>query len=127
MKVRLFSPCFSLLWCNNPNTPLPSPFNAPLLLLCHAMLHLDTSSPSPTDLSSNVIPVDDDEDEGEETYDDIGERGASGPPPQPIRAAQGSKLGGRQEAVEGEEEDEDDIYEMLPGERMWLPRTHQHK
>ncbi|KAM6897070.1 src kinase-associated phosphoprotein 1 [Xenentodon cancila] len=69
------------------------------------------------DLSSNIIPVDEEEDEEEEeTYDDIGEGGGSCPPLQPVRASQGNKLGGGREAGEGEEEDEEDIYELLPDE-----------
>uniref|UniRef100_UPI0037E9BDDC src kinase-associated phosphoprotein 1 n=1 Tax=Semicossyphus pulcher TaxID=241346 RepID=UPI0037E9BDDC len=69
------------------------------------------------DLSSNFIPVDDDEEEEEETYDDI--EGVSGPPPPRPGAAQlphlRGKPGGGHESGEVEEEDED-IYEVLPEE-----------
>ncbi|XP_041829361.1 src kinase-associated phosphoprotein 1 isoform X2 [Melanotaenia boesemani] len=73
------------------------------------------------DLSSNVIPVDDDEyEEEEETYDDIEGVINSNPPPRLAQASQsrqGSKQGGDggQEAEEVEDEDED-IYEVLPDE-----------
>ncbi|XP_014839424.1 PREDICTED: src kinase-associated phosphoprotein 1 isoform X1 [Poecilia mexicana] len=62
------------------------------------------------DLSSNVIPVDDDEYEDE--YDDI--EGLSSPlPPSVAQVSQVSKQIRRQEKHEPEE-DEDDIYEELP-------------
>uniref|UniRef100_A0A146ZS30 Src kinase-associated phosphoprotein 1 n=1 Tax=Fundulus heteroclitus TaxID=8078 RepID=A0A146ZS30_FUNHE len=60
------------------------------------------------DLSSNVIPVDDDE--YEEEYDDI--EGLASPPP-PTQAL----LARRQETHEQEEDDED-IYEKLPSEEF---------
>ncbi|XP_035998069.1 src kinase-associated phosphoprotein 1 isoform X2 [Fundulus heteroclitus] len=60
------------------------------------------------DLSSNVIPVDDDE--YEEEYDDI--EGLASPPP-PTQAL----LARRQETQEQEEDDED-IYEKLPSEEF---------
>ncbi|XP_013870208.1 src kinase-associated phosphoprotein 1 [Austrofundulus limnaeus] len=65
------------------------------------------------DLSSNVIPVDDDEDE-EETYDDI-EGLANSTPPRLPKASHISRGGGGQEMMEADE-DGDDIYEELPEE-----------
>ncbi|XP_039990550.1 src kinase-associated phosphoprotein 1 isoform X2 [Xiphias gladius] len=68
------------------------------------------------DLSSSFIPFDDDEEEEEETYDDI--EGLTGPPPPGPGAAQASQStipGGGQEMREVDEEDED-IYEVLPEE-----------
>ncbi|KAM7381196.1 hypothetical protein PAMA_012173 [Pampus argenteus] len=72
------------------------------------------------DLSSNSIPFDDDEEEEEdeeETYDDI--EGLTGhPPPRPVgavQAAQSDIQGGGQATGEVDEEDED-IYEVLPEE-----------
>ncbi|XP_041819151.1 src kinase-associated phosphoprotein 1 [Chelmon rostratus] len=68
------------------------------------------------DLSSAVIPVDDEEEEEEETYDDI--EGVTGPPPPRLGAAQAppsGKWGGGQETGEVDEEEED-IYEVLPEE-----------
>lgn len=72
------------------------------------------------DLSSNVIPFDDEEEEGEaeeETYDDIeGLSGPSLPRPGAGQAPQSGKRGGVSEMWEEEEEEEDDdIYEVLPG------------
>jgi len=76
--------------------------------------------PSLLDLSSNVIPFDDDEDEDEEeTYDDIEEVGRVRQS-QPAQASQDSQQGGEQNTEEAEE-GEDDIYEVLPGTRMQLP------
>lgn len=68
------------------------------------------------DLHSTSIPCDDDEEEEEETYDDI--EGVTGPlPPRPgaAQVSQSGKLGGGHETGEVDEED-DDIYEMLPEE-----------
>lgn len=105
-----------------------------MCLLCHAVLHLaanaahHVASPSLVDLSSNFIPVDDEEEEEEETYDDI--EGVSGPPPPLPGAAQASHSARHRGGPEtGEVDEEDDIYEVLPGMRMWLPRiaeTHEH-
>ncbi|XP_023262572.1 src kinase-associated phosphoprotein 1 isoform X1 [Seriola lalandi dorsalis] len=64
------------------------------------------------DLSSSLIPFDDDEEEEEETYDDI--EGVTGPPPPGPGAAQASQSRKR-ESEEVDEEDED-IYEVLPEE-----------
>ncbi|XP_047232397.1 src kinase-associated phosphoprotein 1 isoform X2 [Girardinichthys multiradiatus] len=65
------------------------------------------------DLSSNVIPVDDDEIEDE--YDDI--EGVVSPPPLSMaQASQASKEIGRQETHE-HEDDEDDIYEAIGDEQ----------
>ncbi|XP_015244563.1 PREDICTED: src kinase-associated phosphoprotein 1 [Cyprinodon variegatus] len=67
------------------------------------------------DLSSNIIPVDEDECD-EDEYDDI--EGVVSPPPLPMgQASQVSRTIGRQETQEPEE-DEDDIYEMLPDEEL---------
>ncbi|KAM4715110.1 src kinase-associated phosphoprotein 1 [Anableps anableps] len=68
------------------------------------------------DLSSNVIPVDDDEYE-EDEYDDI--EGVVSPPPPPsvAQASQASKQIGRQQTHEPDE-DEEDIYEELPEEEL---------
>lgn len=130
--------CVSLLRCSTCprllcsqdrlNISLTLPFNACACLLCHAVLHLNANtahhvaSPSLIDLSSTVIPVDDEEeDEEEETYDDI-EGLTNPPPPRPgaVPAPQIGRWGGGQETGEVDEEDED-IYEVLPGMRMWLP------
>lgn len=77
------------------------------------------SSPCLIDLSSNVIPVDDDEDE--ETYDDIEGLVTSALPMLP-NASQISRGGGH-EALEAEEDGED-IYEELPGKRMLQWKQH---
>lgn len=66
------------------------------------------------DLSSAIIPVDDEEEEEEEAYDDI--EGASGPPPVPR-----SRGGGSDTAAD---EDNEDIYEVLPGMGSALTHTH---
>nr|XP_020460380.1 src kinase-associated phosphoprotein 1 isoform X1 [Monopterus albus]XP_020460381.1 src kinase-associated phosphoprotein 1 isoform X1 [Monopterus albus]XP_020460383.1 src kinase-associated phosphoprotein 1 isoform X1 [Monopterus albus] len=65
------------------------------------------------DLSSSSIPYDDDEEE-EETYDDV-EGLTDSPPPQtgPAQASQSGKQGGGQNPGEANEEEED-IYEVLP-------------
>lgn len=76
--------------------------------------------------------MDDEEEDEEETYDDI--EGMTGPPPPRPGAAQASQRGvwgGGQDTGEVDDEDED-IYEVLPGTRMWLPRmqrctTHTHR
>uniref|UniRef100_A0A672Y7N0 Src kinase-associated phosphoprotein 1 n=1 Tax=Sphaeramia orbicularis TaxID=375764 RepID=A0A672Y7N0_9TELE len=73
------------------------------------------------DLSSNLIPFDDDEEEDEEEeepYDDI--EGVTGPPPPRPGAAQAPPSGkqGAPDMGEVDEEDED-IYEVLPGTRTW--------
>uniref|UniRef100_A0A3B4YSF7 Src kinase-associated phosphoprotein 1 n=1 Tax=Seriola lalandi dorsalis TaxID=1841481 RepID=A0A3B4YSF7_SERLL len=73
------------------------------------------------DLSSSLIPFDDDEEEEEETYDDI--EGVTGPPPPGPGAAQASQSRKR-ESEEVDEEDED-IYEVLPGMSIWLPHMHR--
>ncbi|XP_074475860.1 src kinase-associated phosphoprotein 1 [Sebastes fasciatus] len=70
------------------------------------------------DLRSTSIPCDDDEEEDaeeeEETYDDI-EVGPPPPLPGAARASQSGKLGGGHEEGEVDDEDED-IYEVLPDE-----------
>nr|XP_019962125.1 PREDICTED: src kinase-associated phosphoprotein 1 [Paralichthys olivaceus] len=75
------------------------------------------------DLNSNFIPFDDDEEEEieEETYDDI-EGVKDTPPPGPgaARAFRNAKQGGEQETGEVDEEDED-IYEVLPDEDFLNP------
>lgn len=98
---------------------LTLPCNACACLWCHAVLHLDAnaaqySSPH-IDLSSTIIPVDDEEEEEEETYDDI--EGVTGLHLPHLRAAP--------RAGAADEEDED-IYEVLPGTRMWLLRMQRH-
>lgn len=73
------------------------------------------------DLSSTVIPVDDEEEDEEETYDDI--EGMTGPPPPRPGAAQASQRGvwgGGQDTGEVDDEDED-IYEVLPDEDFQDP------
>ncbi|XP_035520674.1 src kinase-associated phosphoprotein 1 [Morone saxatilis] len=68
------------------------------------------------DLSSTDIPVDDDEEDEEETYDDI--EGVTGPPqlrPGVAQASHGVGKGGGREIGEVDDEDED-IYEVLPEE-----------
>lgn len=79
-------------------------------------------SPFLIDLSSNVIPVDDDEYEDE--YDDI--EGLASPPlpPSVAQVSQVSKQIRRQEKHEPDE-DEDDIYEELPG--MPPPNVNEFK
>lgn len=67
------------------------------------------------DLSSNVIPVDEEEDE-EETYDDV-EGLVNSTPPRLPKASHVRGGGGGQETMEADE-DGDDIYEELPGKRM---------
>lgn len=67
-------------------------------------------SPFLIDLSSNVIPVDDDEYEDE--YDDIEGLASPPPPPSVAQVLQVSKQIRRQHEPD---EDEDDIYEELPG------------
>lgn len=77
------------------------------------------SSPCLIDLSSNFIPVDEEEEE-EETYDDFEELATSTLPMLPKASQisrQGGGGGGGQEALDAEE-DGDDIYEMLPGKRV---------
>lgn len=69
------------------------------------------------DLSSNFIPVDDEE-EDEDTYDDI-EGVANETPTRPALASRGGGVGRGQE-IEEEDDEEEDIYEELPGMRMWL-------
>ncbi|KAM4525664.1 src kinase-associated phosphoprotein 1 isoform 1-T1 [Odontesthes bonariensis] len=72
------------------------------------------------DLSSNVIPFDDDEDEEEEeTYDDIEEVGRVRQS-RLAQASQDRQQGGEQDAEEVEE-GEDDIYEVLPDEEFPNP------
>lgn len=85
-------------------------------MLCSVLI---LSLPSLLDLSSTVIPVDDEEEEEEETYDDI--EGASGPPlPQSgtSLASLSGMWGGGNDAGAVDEENED-IYEVLPGTSMW--------
>lgn len=80
-----------------------------------------TSPNRSSDLSSTVIPVDDEEEEEaeEETYDDIEE--ASGPPlPPPVTSLapmSGMWRGGSDTGAVDEENE--DIYEVLPGTSMW--------
>lgn len=101
-----------------------SHFNACVCLLCHNALHPEANTthhafPFFIDLSSNFIPFDDDEEEEEdEPYDDIGVTDT--PPPRPV-AAKASQSRKGQEVGEDEEEEDDDIYEVLPGMRMWFP------
>lgn len=139
LLLLLYGTCPRLLCSQDPsNISLTLPFNACVCLLCHAVLHFDTNaahhvvSPPFIDLSSSFIPCDDDEEEEEETYDDI--EGVTGPPPPGPgagRVSQSAKHRGGQEMGEVDEEDED-IYEVLPGMRMWLPHmqrctsTHPH-
>ncbi|XP_042252555.1 src kinase-associated phosphoprotein 1 isoform X2 [Thunnus thynnus] len=70
------------------------------------------------DLSSSSIPVDDDEEEEEdeeETYDDI--EGVTGPPPpRPVGAAQAVHKHGRGLEMGEMDEEDEDIYEVLPEE-----------
>lgn len=73
------------------------------------------------DLSSNSIPCEDEEEdyrereENEGTYDDI--EGVTGlPPPRPDAALAPLRHGGRRDEGEDQEEDED-IYEVVPGMR----------
>ncbi|XP_028989050.1 src kinase-associated phosphoprotein 1 isoform X2 [Betta splendens] len=69
------------------------------------------------DLSSSLIPFDEDEEEEEETYDDI--EGVNGPPlplPGAVRAPLSGKQRGQTESAEDNDEEEDDIYEELPEE-----------
>uniref|UniRef100_A0A8C6LTA6 Src kinase-associated phosphoprotein 1 n=1 Tax=Nothobranchius furzeri TaxID=105023 RepID=A0A8C6LTA6_NOTFU len=68
------------------------------------------------DLSSSVIPVD--EDEEEETYDDI-EGLVNSPPSRLPKAPLIIRPGGGQ--LDEAEEDGEDIYEALPGMRRWTP------
>uniref|UniRef100_H3CXK7 Src kinase-associated phosphoprotein 1 n=1 Tax=Tetraodon nigroviridis TaxID=99883 RepID=H3CXK7_TETNG len=72
------------------------------------------------DLSSSVIPVDDEEEEEEETYDDI--EGASGPPPPRPSASQASLSGmwGGGSDTGAVDEENEDIYEELPGNEFDL-------
>lgn len=105
-----------------------------MCLLCCAALHLHANSGdrvvslSLIDLSSSFIPFDDEEEEEEETYDDID--GVNAPPSPQAGTARVSQTGrgewrssqGGQETGEVDEEDED-IYEVLPGTRIWLPYT----
>lgn len=78
----------------------------------------------PVDLSSTFIPVDEDEEEEEQTYDDI--EGVSGPPvplPGAVHAPHsGEQRGGKETVEDNDDEEEDDIYEQLPGMRKWLTR-----
>lgn len=103
---------------------LTLPFNAWVCLLRHTVLHPDANaahhvvSPSLVDLSSNFIPCDDEEEaeEEEETYDDI--EGVSDPPLPRLSTGpvlSSGKRGGVPETWEDEEEEDDDIYEVLPG------------
>lgn len=94
------------------------------------VLHLDANDhrfASPPDLSSTLIPVDDDE-EDEETYDDI--EGATNP--LPLRpgsapAPQRGKSGGGQEMGEEVDDEYDDTYELLPGMGRWLGAPHKDR
>ena len=85
------------------------------------MLHLQaniTPSPSLIDLSSTFIPFEDEEEE-EGPYDDIeGVTHLPPPGPGPAQASRNLRPGGGREAGEVYEEDED-IYEVLPGTRRW--------
>lgn len=66
--------------------------------------HTNTTRLLPSDLSSNVIPFDEDEEDEEEPYDDV------------------VALAGRRQ----DEEEEDSIYEVLPP-GVWLhANTHTH-
>uniref|UniRef100_A0A8P4G692 Src kinase-associated phosphoprotein 1 n=1 Tax=Dicentrarchus labrax TaxID=13489 RepID=A0A8P4G692_DICLA len=68
------------------------------------------------DLSSTDIPVDDDEEDEEEPYDDIeGVTGSSQLRPGVAQASHGDRKGGGREMGEVDSEDED-IYEVLPEE-----------
>lgn len=106
-----------------------------MCLLHHAVLHPDANiarhvvSPSLVDLSSTFIPFDDDEeeDEEEETYDDIeGVGGPSLPQPGAGQVPHSGKRRGGQEMGEDNDEEDDDIYEVLPGMRMWLSRMQRY-
>lgn len=73
--------------------------------LCSILTLTPPITPSRIDLSSTIIPVDDEEEE-EETYDDI--EGVSGPPlPRPGAAptSQSGRWGGGQETGAADEED----------------------
>ncbi|KAA8581219.1 hypothetical protein FQN60_002800 [Etheostoma spectabile] len=79
------------------------------------------------DLHSTSIPCDDDEEEEEETYDDI--EVLTGPPLPRLSAAQAfqsGKLGGGHETGEVDEEDED-IYEVLPDEDLTDESSEKNK
>lgn len=86
----------------------PLPYS-PRLCTVFCALHLTHLSKSLTDLSSTIIPVDDDEDE--ENYDDI----EPNSPLQQPNIPQNSKQGG-EEDWEAKDESEE-IYEELPGMR----------
>lgn len=79
---------------------------------CDANTFYHIVSPSLVDLSSNFIPVDDEE-EDEDTYDDI-EGVANETPTRPTLASRGGGVGRGQE-IEEEDDEEEDIYEELPG------------
>ncbi|XP_063338238.1 src kinase-associated phosphoprotein 1 [Pelmatolapia mariae] len=71
------------------------------------------------DLSSNFIPVDDEEEEDEDTYDDI-EGVANETQTRPTPASRGGGVGRGQE-IEEEDDEEEDIYEELPDEELGNP------
>lgn len=135
MSLLVYGTCPRLLCSRgHSNISLTLPFNACVCLLCHAVLHLDANAAhhvvslpaALVDIRSTVIPVDDEEEEEEETYDDI--EGMTGPPPPrpgAARPAESSKWRGGHEPGEVDDEDED-IYEVLPGMRMWLPHMRTH-
>lgn len=128
------------------HTSLPAVRTATTFLLLYPLMHvcvfgatlcsiLTLTPPIPPrriDLSSTVIPVDDEEEyeEEEETYDDI--EGVTHPPlPRPGAgpALQRGRWGEGQEtgAAHKEEEDED-IYEVLPGiEDVVTSRAEMHR
>lgn len=87
---------------------------------CDANTFYHIVSPSLVDLSSNFIPVDDEEEEeeDEDTYDDI-EGVVNETPTRPTPASRGGGVARGQEIGE-EDDEEEDIYEELPGMRMWL-------
>lgn len=108
-----------LLTCFILIPPPPSPSFLPCLILFFFSLSWFTLISAPADLSSLTIPCEEEEEEGEkeeETYDDIDgfDSPNSGSQSRPMI------LHGSVGLKEPMEEKEEDIYEILPGEKFHL-------